>query len=111
MITQGLIITAVGMIGVFLFLIVLVYVTDTTSKIIAEHFPDKPAPAPAKKAVAAVKTAPAAAAPKAAANMDKIAAVIAIAQRELQLPTPTVSGDKVAAVIAIARHELGIPVK
>lgn len=111
MITQGLIITAVGMIGVFSFLIVLVYVTDISSKIIAENFPDKPAQKPAGKAGAASKPAPAAAVPKPAANMDKIAAVIAIAQREFQLPTPSASGDKVAAVIAVAQHELGLPVK
>ena len=74
------------MIGVFLFLIVLVYVTDYSSKIIAKHFPDKPAPTPAKKAAAPAKPAPAPAVPKPAANMDKIAAVIAIAQREMGIP-------------------------
>lgn len=86
MIVQGLIITVIGMLVVFLFLILLVCITGWTSGLVRKYAPE-PAAAPKKpaKPVAAPPIAAKAAAETVSDN-DKIAAVIAIAQREFGLP-------------------------
>ncbi len=84
MIVQGLIITVIGVVVVFLFLILLVYITEWTSRLVRKYAPE-PAAAPKKPAK---PTTPAVAkvATEVVSDNDKIAAVIAIAQREFGLP-------------------------
>ncbi len=84
MIVQGLIITVIGMVVVFAFLILLVCTTQWTSGLVRKYAPE-PAVAPKKPAKPA---APAVAkvATETISDNDKIAAVIAIAQREFGLP-------------------------
>ncbi|MGM9992627.1 MAG: OadG family protein [Candidatus Bruticola sp.] len=83
MIVEGLIITVIGMLVVFCFLAILVCLTSWTSSLVRKYAPEPAAP-PAKPAspVAAPKVS---APPAEAADGDKIAAVIAIAQREFGL--------------------------
>lgn len=87
MIVQGLIITVIGMLVVFLFLILLVCITGWTSGLVRKYAPE-PAAVPKKpaKPVVAPSAAAKAAAVETVSDNDKIAAVIAIAQREFGLP-------------------------
>lgn len=83
MIVQGLIITVVGMVTVFLFLVLLVAATTVTGNVIRKFAPQQPAVQATPKASAPSKTA---AVTKAAPDANaQIAAVIAIAQREFGL--------------------------
>lgn len=85
MIVQGLIITVIGMLVVFLFLILLVCITGWTSGLVRKYAPE-PAAAPKKPAKPVVAPPAAKVAAETVSDNDKIAAVIAIAQREFGLP-------------------------
>ena len=83
-INQGLIMTLVGMSGVFFFLVMLVYATKLTSSIVSKYFPAKSTAPPVKKKAPApsIKTVDA----NADNELEHIAAVIAIAQQEFKIP-------------------------